>query len=223
MFGKKQKTLFDYIAEHDPYFEIEEMILPKYPEGTASAEHKELENLLEEYWDLLHPAVCDFINSYATVVKGVSIEIGESRDNIENARRQLTFEQQNVQDLADEIRELKGELQNALVIKRDLESRLEDERAMLQSQFKEEKRALELIANSKFEGDLDGLISSIREGVGDSEKVRRLEVKVADLESQIKKEREENENIQGELSTSFMEKITKYDEMIKNLKSRLNE
>lgn len=223
MFGKKQKTLFDYIAEHNPYFEIEEMILPKYLEGTASAEHKELENLLEEYWDLLHPTVCDFINSYATVVNGINKEMGDSRDAIENARRQLTFEQQNVQDLADDVREIKGELQNVLVIKRDLESRLEDERAMLESQFKEEKRALELIASSKFEGDLDTVMSSIKENVGDSEAVKRLEGKVKDLESQIKKEREENEKIQGELSTSFMEKITRYDEMVKNLKSRLNE
>ena len=43
------------------------------------------------------------------------------------------------------------------------------------------------------------------------------------LEEKIEMEREENEKIQGEISTSFMEKLLHYDEMINNYKERLGE
>ncbi len=222
--GKKQKTLFDYVEGHNPYFSIDNMDVPKYLEGVATQEHKELEDMMAEYWDLLHPAVCDFINSSASIINKIMAELGESRDSIENARRQLTFEQQNVQDLSDKVREIKGELQSVLVVKRDLETRLEDERAMMESQFKEEKRALELIAESKVsDGNIDSIIEQVKAGAGDNAEVQRLKKKVADLESQIKLEREENEKIQTELSTSFMEKIQRSDEIIKNLKARLKD
>ena len=44
MFGKKAKSLDDYIVpeEYDPYNDIETMIMLDYPEGVASVEHKEL-------------------------------------------------------------------------------------------------------------------------------------------------------------------------------------
>ncbi|MCY3413298.1 MAG: hypothetical protein INQ03_16790 [Candidatus Heimdallarchaeota archaeon] len=222
MFSKKNKTIFDYYEGHEPYFEIETMAKPNYLEGTAPPEHMELFKIMEEYFDLLHPAVQDYINSVAVVINNMSKELAESRDNIENARRQLTFEQQNVSDYADEIRGLKGELQNLFVIKRDLETRLEDEREMLQAQFNEEKRALQLLADSGGGSvDMNALMEKMKAGAGDSEEVKRLQKKVSTLEQQIKEEREENERIQGELSMSFMEKAVKQDEIIQNLKARL--
>ena len=226
MFGKKgKKTIFDYVTAHDPYNAIEDLHKPRYLDGTVSVEHKELETDIEEYWGLLHPLVADFINSYATVYGKMSKEIGEARENLESARRSLTFEQQNVQEMADKFREIKGELQSELVKSRDLESRLNDEREMLTSQFKQEKRSLEIIAETKLaEGvKLDDVLSEVSKSVAGSEEVKRHADKVAELEEKIKQEREENERIQGELSTSFMEKITKYDEMIQNLKARLGE
>lgn len=223
MFGKKSnKTIFDYIADHNPYHNIDDIVTPNYLDGVATQEHKELEDIMAEYWDLLHPAVCDYINSSTKIMNKMMEELGQARENIENARRQLTFEQQNVQDYADQIREIKGELQNVLVIKRDLESRLEDERSAMEAQFAEEKRALELIAESKGT-DTKSILEEVKKSAGDSAETKRLMKKVADLEAQIKLEREENEKIQGELSTSFMEKIQRSDEMIKNLKARLSE
>lgn len=224
MFGKKNKTLWDYVSEHNPYNEIIDLIQPSYLEGTVTSEHKELANDINEYWDLLHPLVQDFINSYGLTLNKMNEELQLARDNLENSRRQLTFEQQNVQDLSDQVREIKGELQNVLVIKRDLETRLEDEREMLQKQFNEEKRALQLIAESKFDkNEIDKIVGDVRSGIGDSDEVKRLQKKVEEFEQQIQKEREENEKIQEELSTSFMEKIQRSDAMIQNLKARLNE
>jgi peptidoglycan hydrolase CwlO-like protein len=152
-------------------------------------------------------------------------EVSNARDEIDAERRKLTFEQDNVQDLSDQIRELKGVYQNETVVRRDLEERLKDEREMLQAQFDEEKRALKIIADSKLtEGvNLDSVLSEVGKAVESSEGVKRLKSKIDELESKIKMEREENERIQGELSTSFMEKITRYDEMIQNLKARLGE
>jgi chromosome segregation ATPase len=226
MFGKKgKKTIFDYITAHEPYNSIEDLHRPNYLEGTVSVEHKELETDIEEYWGLLHPLVNDFINSYALVYDKMGKEVGEAREQLESARRSLTFEQQNVQEMADKHREIKGELQNEIVKRRDLEERLKDEREMITSQFNQEKRSLEIIAETKLaEGvKLDDVLGEVSKSVAGSEEVSRLNQKVAELEDKIKQEREENERIQGELSTSFMEKITRYDEMIQNLKARLGE
>jgi len=226
MFGRNsRKTLFDYIEEHEPYNAIEDIIRPNYLDGTASIEHKNLENDVAEYWDLLHPLVADFVNSYAKTYQTMAEELGSSRDDIESVRRQLTFEQSNVNDLNDRLRELQKTLQEEAVIRRDLEERLRDERKTMETKFKEEKRALELVASSNLpEGaSIQDVISKVSEGVENSAEVQRLKQKVADLEEKIKTEREENERVQGELSTSFMEKITKMDEMVHNLKARLGE
>ena len=168
--------------------------------------------------------VRDYINSYALVYQKIGKELEDNRDHLENSRRQLTFEQQNVQDLADEIREIKGALQSEVVVRRDLESRLTDERGMMEAQFKEEKRALELIADSNLkDASMDEVMAKLKSSIGSSEKVLALEAKVEKLEKQIQKEREENEAIQEEVSTSFMAKIVKSDEMIRNLKERLGD
>ena len=74
-------------------------------------EHKNLESDINEYWDLLHPLVADFINSYANVYQKMAEELGSSRSDIEAVRRQLTFEQSNVNELNDKIRELQKTLQ----------------------------------------------------------------------------------------------------------------
>ncbi|MCH8906784.1 MAG: hypothetical protein IH840_06820 [Candidatus Heimdallarchaeota archaeon] len=226
MFGKRQKkSLWDYVTEHEPYHPIEELKTPKYADGTVSVEHKELEADLAEYWDLLHPLVADFVNSYATTYEKISSEIEESRESLVAARRSLTFEQENVNELSDTVRQITGQLQNEMVMRKDAEERLKDERDMLQNQFNEEKRALQLIAESKLaEGlTLDSIMEEVNKSVGSSEEIKRYKMKIEELENKIKAEREENERIQGELSTSFMEKITRYDEMIQNLKKRLGE
>ncbi|MHA2252940.1 MAG: hypothetical protein ACXAD7_21435 [Candidatus Kariarchaeaceae archaeon] len=225
MFKKGKKTLFDYITEHDPYNPIEDLLRPNYLEGTATVEHKELENDIAEYWDLLHPLIADYINSYADLYNKMGKEVGGAREEIDAHRRSLTFEQQNVQDLSAQISEIKGAFQNETVIRRDLEERLRDEREMMETQFKEEKRALELIASSKItEGaKLDDILNHVGNAVSSSDEVMRLKKKIEELEGKVTSEREENERIQGELSTSFMEKITRYDEMIQNLKARLGD
>ena len=224
IFGKKEKTIFDYVEAHDAYNDVEDLLQPKYLENTASIEHRELQGYIEEYWDLLHDLVRDYINSYAIVYKKIAKELEDNRDHLENSRRQLTFEQQNVQDLADDIREIKGALQSEVVVRRDLEGRLEDERGMMEAQFKEEKRALELIADSNLkDASMEDVMAKLKTSIGSSEKVLALEAKVEKLEKQIQKEREENEAIQEEVSTSFMAKIVKSDEMIRNLKERLGD
>ena len=227
MFSKKgKKNIWDYVESHEPYNPIEDLKKPKYVEGTVSVEHKELEKDIEEYWDLLHPLVADFINSYAITYEKMSKEVEASKESIEASRRNLTFEQQNVQDLSDQMREIKGQLQNEVVKRRDLEERLKDERDMLTSQFNEEKRALQILAETNMgdvAGNIDAIVRKVSSNVSSSEEVKRLKQKIDEYEQKIKEEREENERIQGELSTSFMEKITKYDEMIQNLKSRLGE
>ncbi|OLS26471.1 MAG: hypothetical protein HeimC2_14880 [Candidatus Heimdallarchaeota archaeon LC_2] len=226
MFGKKgQKTLFDYITSHDPYNEIDDLYKPVYLEGTVSVEHKELENDIEEYWGLIHPLVRDYINSNSIVYEKMSKEVGEAREHIESARRSLTFEQQNVQEMSDQYREIKGELQNEIVKRRDLEERLKDEREMLTTQFNQEKRSLEIIAETKMQEGvkLADVLAEVGKSISGSDEVKRYKEKVIELEEKITQEREENERIQGELSTSFMEKITRYDEMIQNLKARLGE
>ena len=226
MFGRNsRKTLFDYIEQHEPYNAIEDLVRPNYLDGTASVEHKNLESDINEYWDLLHPLVADFINSYAHTYNKMAEELGSSRGDIESVRRQLTFEQQNVNDLNDKVRELQRTLQEEAVVRRDLEERLRDEREQTQAKFEQEKRSLELIASSKIpEGaSVDEILAKVSEAGVDSAEVKRLEEKVKSLEEKIKEEREENERIQGELSSSFMEKVTKMDEMINNLKARLGE
>ncbi len=95
----------------------------------------------------------------------------------------------------------------------------------MEARFVEEKRALELIASSKLQDgvSLDNVLKEVGKAVSSSEEVKRLKTKITDLEEKISSEREENERIQGELSTSFMEKITRYDEMINTLKARLGD
>ncbi len=226
MFGrKKKKSLDDYYPDHEPYFNIDQMKRVAYVEGTGSVEHKELENLIDEYWDLLHPLVQDFINSYAKTYEKLAEKYQEVKNKVDNARRALTLEQENVQELADEIRELKKALANEATIRKDLEERLKDERETMEAHFAQEKKALELIAQAKFpEGtDIQTIIKEISNNIGSSEEVERLRKRIRDLEEKIKEEREENERIQAELSQSFMEKILKADEIIQNLKERLGE
>ena len=224
MFKKTKKTIFDYVEHHDAYNDVEDLNQPKYLENTVSMEHRELQGYIEEYWDLLHELVRDYINSYALVYQKIGKELEDNRDHLENSRRQLTFEQQNVQDMADEIREIKGTLQSEVVVRRDLESRLNDERSMMEAQFKEEKRALELIADSNLkDASMEDVMAKLKTDIGSSEKVISLEAKIEKLEKQILKEREENEAIQEEVSSSFMAKIVKSDEMIRNLKERLGD
>lgn len=225
MFGKKEKTLIDYVPDHEPYNDIYDFKKPKIPDDLNSVEHKELLKDIDEFWTVLHPLVADFINSYGLLFEKMLKDYQSAKDGVESARRQLTFEQQNVQDYADQVRDIKAQLQNEIVVRRDLETRLEDEREMLTSQFNTEKKSLEVLANAQLEPgmSLDDIVKSLQTNIGDSEKVQRLEKKITDLEAQIKKEREENETIQGELSMSFMNKITKYDEQIRTLKERLGE
>lgn len=225
MFGKSsKKTLFDYIEGHEPYNAIEDIVRPAYLDGT-SIEHKNLESDVAEYWDLIHPLIADFVNSYAKVYQKLAEEAASAQTDIDGVRRSLSFEQQNVNDLNDRINELTKTLQEEAVVRRDLEERLRDERKQVQAKFEEEKRALELVASSKLpEGaSMSDFLSKVQEGAADSAEVKRLEEKVGDLEKKITSEREENERIQGELSMSFMEKITRYDEMIHTLKKRLGD
>lgn len=226
MFGrKKKKSLDDYYPDHAPYNDIDQMKRVSYVEGTGSVEHKELENLVDEYWDLLHPLVQDFINSYAKTYDKLAEKYNEIKGKVDSARRALTLEQENVQELADEIRELKKALANEATVRKDLEERLRDERSAMEAHFAQEKKALELIAQAKFpEGtDINSIIQEISANVGSSEEVERLKKRVKELEEKIKEEREENARIQAELSQSFMEKIVKADEIIQNLKERLGE
>lgn len=225
MFGRKKKSLDDYIPEYNPYNEIEYLKKPKYPEGVASVEHKELEKDLEEYWDLVHPMIADFINSYGKTIDKMAEEFVTMQSTLNSARRNLTLEQENVQELNDQVRELKKTLSQEGVIRRDLEERLRDEREAMENHFAQEKKSLELIAETKFpEGvSIEEVVKQIAANVGSSEEAKRLKEKVKELEEKIKDEREENERIQGELSMSFMEKITKADEIIQTLKERLGE
>ncbi len=226
MFGrKKKKSLEDYYPDHEPYNDIENMKRVNYVENTVSVEHKELENLVDEYWDLVHPLLRDYINSYAKTYDKLVELYEETKQKVDTARRALTLEQENVQDLSDEVRELKKALANEATIRKDLEERLKDERSAMEAHFNQEKKALELIAQAKFpEGtDINEIVKQISENVGSSEEVERLRRKIRDLEDKIKEEREENERIQAELSQSFMEKIVKAEEMIQNLKERLGE
>ncbi len=226
MFGrKKKKTLDDYYPDHEPYNNIDQMKRVNYIDGTGSVEHKELENLIDEYWDLLHPLVQDFVNSYAKAYEKLAEKYEEIKHKVDSARRALTLEQENVQELADEIRELKKALANEATVRKDLEERLRDERETMEAHFKQEKKALELIAQAKFpEGtDIETIIKDISNNIGSSEEVERLKKRIKELEEKIKEEREENERVQAELSQSFMEKILKADEIIQNLKERLGE
>lgn len=226
MFGRgNRKTLYDYIETHEPYNQIDNLVRPSYLEGSVSLEHKNLETDVAEYWDLVHPLVADFINSYAMTYQKIAETMNRSNEEIENNRRQLTFEQQNVNDLTDEIRELKKTLQEEAVVRRDLEERLRDERDAIKARFDQEKRSLEIIANSKLpEGSsMDEVLRHVQQGIEDSAEVQRLKAKIDELETKIGQERDENEKIQTELSTSFMEKITRMDDMIANLKARLGE
>jgi septal ring factor EnvC (AmiA/AmiB activator) len=222
---KKSKTLDDYIKDYNPYNDIEVLVKPKYIENTASAEHKELEKDIEEYWDLIHPMVADFINSYALTMEKMIKTHQEMENSMTNSRRSLTLEQENVQELNDQVRELKKALASEGVIRRDLEERLRDERASMESHFAQEKKSLELMLEAKVpEGaSVEDIIKQISGKMGSSEEAERYKKKIAELEKKIQEEREENEKIQAELSMSFMEKMTKSDEIISNLKARLGE
>jgi len=226
MFGKKKKTLFDHIKDYDnPYNEIEYLIKPAYKEKIVNSEHKQLEEDIEEYFDLIHPMVRDFINSYALLIERYNQEFEKAENSAKNARRSLTIEQENVQELTDQLREIKKQLASEGVIRRDLEERLKDERTHMQTVFNQEKRTLELLVEEKIPAgaSLDDIVKRIAGNIGDSEETERLRKKVDELEKRLKEEREENEKIQEEISTSFMEKMVRSDEIISNLKKRLGE
>lgn len=226
MFGKKKKTLFDHIKDYDnPYNDIEYLVKPVYKEKLVSSEHKQLEEDIEEYFDLIHPMVRDFINSYALLIEKYNEAMDKLENSAKNARRSLTIEQENVQELTDQLREVKKQLASEGVIRRDLEERLKDERTHMQSVFNQEKKTLELLVEEKLPPGItiDEIVKKVVGNVGDSEETERLRKKVEDLEKRLKEEREENERIQEEISTSFMEKMMRSDEIIDNLKKRLGE
>ncbi|MDH5401735.1 MAG: hypothetical protein OEY49_04515, partial [Candidatus Heimdallarchaeota archaeon] len=171
MFGKKNKTIFDYVMSWEPKHQIEDLIRPTYLENTASVDHRELEKDVHEYWDLLHPMIQDFINSYALTYQKMSKEMSEFREQLDGYRRKLTLEQQNVQDLSDELREVKATLHEEAVMRRDLDERLKDESTALQARFDDEKRALEIIANTKL-GDglsMEKVMSELRKNTASSD------------------------------------------------------
>jgi len=226
MFGKKKKTLFDHIKDYDnPYNDIDYLIKPSYKEKIVNSEHKQLEEDIEEYFDLIHPMVRDFINSYALLIERYNKEFEKTENSANNARRSLTIEQENVQELTDQLREIKKQLASEGVIRRDLEERLKDERTHMQTVFNQEKRTLELLVEEKIPAgaSLDDVVKRIAGNIGDSEETGRLRKKVDELEKRLKEEREENEKVQEEISTSFMEKMMRTDEIIGNLKKRLGE
>ncbi len=223
--SKKNKSLFDFYPEHEPYTNIESLKRAIYKEGSVTVEHKELEALIDEYWEILHPLIRDYINSYVGIYNSLAASIEDLKSRLDSARRALTIEQENVQALSDEVRELKKSLANEATVRRDLESRLKDERSLMESHFQQEKKSLELIAQAKFpEGtDINTILKQISQQVGSSDDVKRLKQKISELEETLKTEREDNVRIQGELSQSFMEKMVRNDDIIRNLKERLGE
>ena len=136
MFGKG-KTIFDYIKEHTPFNSIDEVIIPEYMDNTVSDGHLTLDDDINEYWDVMHPLTKDYINSYANTYNKIT-ELGSQRSDMDNVRRQLSFEQQNVNELNDKIRELQKNLQEMAVEKRDLEDRLNDTSEMMENKYKGE-------------------------------------------------------------------------------------
>ena len=224
MFGKG-KTIFDYIKEHTPFNSIDEVIIPEYMDNTVSDGHLTLDDNINEYWDVMHPLTKDYINSYANTYNKITEELGSQRSDMDNVRRQLSFEQQNVNELNDKIRELQKNLQEMAVEKRDLEDRLNDTSEMMENKYKGEIATLKILADAKLpEGSsVDNVLNEVSKAGASSEEVKRLNDKIKTLEEKIEMEREENEKIQGEISTSFMEKLLHYDEMINNYKERLGE
>ncbi len=96
---------------------------------------------------------------------------------------------------------------------------------MMENKYKGEIATLKILADAKLpEGSsVDNVLNEVSKAGASSEEVKRLNDKIKTLEEKIEMEREENEKIQGEISTSFMEKLLHYDEMINNYKERLGE
>ncbi|MCG3219551.1 MAG: hypothetical protein KAR35_11100 [Candidatus Heimdallarchaeota archaeon] len=225
MFRRKaSRDLDEYIPDYEPFWESEGKPSFKLPEGISNAAYDELSNLIDEYWAVLHPMIQDYIISWHEVGEKIAETMESAKKDSETASRRVRVEQNNLENLNTQIKEIRSQLSNESLIRRDLEERLKDETTQIKKQADEEKKALENIIASKFDlpgGAVEGALKQAMTDSLSTSEVEKMKTRMEKAEEELERAKGEFERIQAEVSDSFQKKVLDLQMKVSELEEEL--
>ncbi len=226
MFRRKATSdLSEYIPDYEPFWESEGKPSFDLPKEIKNAAYDELSDLVDEYWAVLHPMIQDYIISFHEVGEKMAEIMVSSKKDSETAGRRVKVEQNNLEKLNAQIKEIRGQLSNESLIRRDLEERLKDETVQIKKQAGDEKKALENIIASKFDlpgGAVeDALAKAMTDSLSTTE-VEKMKSRMEKAETELERAKEEFERIQAEVSDSFQKKVLDLQLKVSELEEELS-
>ena len=225
MFRRKaSRDLDEYIPDYEPFWESEGKPSFKLPEGITNAAYDELSDLIDEYWAVLHPMIQDYIISWHEVGDKIAESLQSAKKDSETAGRRVRVEQNNLEKLNTQIKELRAQLSNESLVRRDLEERLKDETTQIKKQADEEKKALENIIASKFDlpgGAVEGALKQAMTDSLSTSEVEKMKERMENAEKELERSKGEFERIQAEVSDSFQQKVLDLQMKVSELEEEL--
>jgi len=225
MFRRKtSRDLDEYIPDYEPFWESEGKPSFKLPEGISNAAYDELSDLIEQFWAVLHPMIQDYIISWHEVGDKMSESMVSAKNEADTVARRVKVEQNNLENLNVQIKELRAQLSNESLIRRDLEERLKDETDQIKKHAESEKKALENIIASKFDlpgGAVEGALTQAMTDSLSTAEVEKMKVRMEKAEDGLEKSKEEFERIQAEVSDSFQKKVLDLQMKVSELEEEL--
>ena len=226
MFRRKaSRDLDEYIPDYEPFWESEGKPSFKLPKGISNEAYEELSDLVDEYWAVLHPMVQDYVIAWHEVGEKMAETMKAANKDAETASRRVKVEQNNLENLNTQIKEIRKQLSNESLIRRDLEERLKDETVQIKKQAQEEKRALENIIASKLDLQGEAVEEALQKAMVDSlstSEVEKMKSRMEKAEKELEMAKEEFERIQAEVSDSFMKKVLDLQLKVSELEEELS-
>lgn len=226
MFRRKtSRDLNEYIPDYEPFWDSEGKPSFKLPQGISNAAYDELSDLVDEYWAVLHPMIQDYVIAWHEVGEKIAESMISAKKDAETSSRRVKVEQNNLENLNVQIKEIRGQLSNESLIRRDLEERLKDETVQIKKQAEEEKRALENIIASKHDltgGAVEDALKQAMTASLSTAEVEKMKSRMIKAEEELERAKEEFERIQAEVSDSFQKKVLDLQLKVSELEEELS-
>lgn len=215
----KEDTIFNFVPQYQALIDIDTPAFVKLPKGEHDPRLKDVERDLQQYWQLIHPMIREYI---ITVVNYLN-DLGGSSQNVENIRRQLNIEIENSAQLSQENRELKEQLSELMIEKQGLEERINDLQTNRPTIAPEKYEALKLLTSSKFDthADLEEALTKAVQEAKESNEIKRLHEEHSKMERELQDAKKRFEKTQAEVAEDFQKKILAKQERINELEAEL--
>ncbi|MBY9001044.1 MAG: hypothetical protein KGD64_09030 [Candidatus Heimdallarchaeota archaeon] len=216
----KGETIFNYIPDYLPSFNVDIPVYVKLPPDTKDARLKDVERELIEYWDLLHPIIKEYL---MMIVKYVN-KFGEGSDNLVNLRRSLDIELSNSAELSDENRKLKAQVADLIVEKKALDEKVNDMMSNRPIVSAEELQSLKMLVSSKYDvssGSVDELMARAVQEAKESEEIKKAKEERDKMRKELEEAKKSFEKTQTEVGVTFQKKLLESQARIEELEEEL--